>query len=54
LCQTYHRVRNHFGPNRWYFLVRRLKWMLISFHLEILLILKQDRFTVCAKSIIGS
>jgi hypothetical protein len=32
----------------------RLKWKLVSFHLEIVLILTQDRCTVCAKCTIGS
>jgi hypothetical protein len=41
-AQMYHRVRNHFGCK------------LISVHLEIVLILTQDRCTVCAKCTIGS
>ena len=32
----------------------RLKWKLISVHLEIVLILTQDRCTVCAERMIGS
>ena len=32
----------------------RLKWMLVSFHLEIVLMLMQVRCTVCAKHTIGS
>jgi hypothetical protein len=32
----------------------RLKWKLISICLEIVLILMQDRYTVCAKRTIGS
>jgi hypothetical protein len=35
-------------------LVTRLKWMLISVYLEIVLILTQDSCTVCAKCIIAS
>jgi hypothetical protein len=31
-----------------------LKWMLISVHLELVLILMQDRCTVCAERTIGS
>jgi hypothetical protein len=31
-----------------------LKWMLISVHLEIILILVRDRCTVCAERTIGS
>jgi hypothetical protein len=38
LCETYH----------------RLKWKLVSVCLEIVLILTQDRCTVCAKRTIGS
>jgi hypothetical protein len=54
LCQTYHRLRNHFVYTRWYSNVTRLKWKLILVHLEIVLILMQDRCTVCAKHTIGS
>jgi hypothetical protein len=43
LCRTYHRLRNDFGRTRWYSWVTRLKWKLISIHLEIVLILTQDR-----------
>jgi hypothetical protein len=32
----------------------RLKWKLVLFHLEIVLILTQDRCTVCAECTIGS
>ena len=32
----------------------RLMWKLVSVHLEIVLILTQDRCTICAKSTIGS
>jgi hypothetical protein len=34
-------------------LVNRLKWKLVSAHLEIVLILTQDRCTVCAEHTIG-
>jgi hypothetical protein len=34
--------------------VTRLKWKLILVHLEIVLILTQDRCTVCAERTIGS
>jgi hypothetical protein len=34
--------------------VTRLKWKLVSVHLEIVLILTQDRHMVCAKCTIGS
>jgi hypothetical protein len=39
LRQTYHRFRNHFGHTGWYSKVTRLKWKLVSVHLEIVLIL---------------
>ena len=47
-------LRNHFGRYRWYSYVTRLKWKLILVHLEIVLILMQDRCTVCAEHTIGS
>ena len=53
LRQMYHRLRNHFGRTRWYSLVTRLEWMLVSVHLEIVLILTQDRSMVCAEHAIG-
>ena len=43
----HHNLRNHFGRTRWYSLVKRLKWKLGSVCLEIVLILMQDRCTVC-------
>jgi hypothetical protein len=54
LCQTYHRLRNHFGHTHWYHKVTRLKWKLISVLSDILLILTQDRCTVCIEHVIGS
>ena len=45
LCQTYHRLRNRFGRTPWYSLVMGLKWKLYLVHLQILLILMQDRCT---------
>jgi hypothetical protein len=54
LRQTYHRLRNHFGCTRWYSYVTRLKWMFVSVHLEIGLILTQDRCIVCTKCTKGS
>ena len=54
LHQTYHRLRNHFGRTQWYFKVTRLKWKLDSVYLEIMLILTQDKCTVCAERTIGS
>jgi hypothetical protein len=53
LCQIYHRVRHHFGYIRWYSKLTRPKWKLVLVHLEIVLILTQDRCMVCAKHTIG-
>jgi hypothetical protein len=47
LRQTYHRLENHFGGNRWYSYVVLVKWKLILVHLEIVLISTQDWCTVC-------
>jgi hypothetical protein len=49
LRQTYHSLRNHFERTRWYSKVTRLKWMLVSVRLEIVLFLTQDKCTVCAE-----
>jgi hypothetical protein len=49
LCQTYLRVRNSFGCTRWYSYVTRLNYKLVLVRLEIVLILTQDRCTVCAE-----
>ena len=54
LHRTYHRLRSCFGCTQWYFKVMRLNWKLDSVCLEIVLILTQDRCTVCAKHTIGS
>ena len=45
----YHRLKNHFGRTQWYSKVTRLKWNLDSVYLDIVLILTQDRCTVCAE-----
>ena len=49
LRRTYHRLRNCFGRTRWYSWVTRLKWILVSVRLEIVLMLTQDRCTFCAE-----
>jgi hypothetical protein len=54
LCQAYLRLRNRFGRTRWYALVMRLKWMLVSFRFEIVLTLTQHRCTICAERTIAS
>jgi hypothetical protein len=53
LCQTYYRFRKRFGRTQWYSKVTRLKWKLISVHLEIALNLTQNRCMVYAKRNIG-
>jgi hypothetical protein len=53
-CPTYQRHGNHFGRTQWYSYVTRLKCVLVSFRLEIVLIFTQDRCTICAKQTIGS
>ena len=54
LRQTYHRLINHFGRTRWYSLVTRLKWKLVTLLLEVVLILTQDRCMVCVERTLGS
>jgi hypothetical protein len=49
----YHRLRNCFERTRWYSNVMRLRGKLVSFILEIVLILMQDRCTICANRTIG-
>jgi hypothetical protein len=49
LRQMYDRLRNHFRRTRWYFWVTRLKWMLFSVRLVIVLMLTQDRCMFCAE-----
>jgi hypothetical protein len=50
----YHSFGNHFERTQCYPLVTRLNWKLVLVHLEVVLILIQDRCTVCAKRTIGS
>jgi len=50
----HHRLRKYFGRTRWYSLVKRLMWNLGSICLEIVLILMQDRCTVCMEHTICS
>ena len=53
LRRAYHRLGNRFGCTRWYHLVTRLKWKVVSVRLEIVLILTQDRCTVCVERTLG-
>ena len=50
----HHRLRNHFGCTQWYSDVMWVKWILVSDHLEIVLVSMQDRSMVCAERTIGS
>ncbi len=54
LRQTYLMLGNHFGRTRWNSLVMRLNWKLVLVHLEIVVILTQDRCIVYAEHTIGS
>jgi hypothetical protein len=54
LRRTYHRVRNYFRCTQWYSEVMRLKQKFISVFFEIVLILTQDKCTVCTEHTIGS
>jgi hypothetical protein len=45
----YHRLKNYFERTQWYSYVTRLKWKLVSIRLEMVLILTQDRCTVCVE-----
>jgi hypothetical protein len=49
----YHRLKNHFGHTLWYSYVTWVKWKLVLVHLEAVLILTQDRYTVCVECAIG-
>ena len=54
LRQMHYRLRNHFGCTRWYSDLTSVKWILVSVHLEIVLVSTQDRSMVCAERTIGS
>jgi hypothetical protein len=54
LCRMYPSLRNHFGRTRWNTKVKWVMWNLVLVHLEIVLVLVQDRCMVCAKHTIGS
>ena len=54
LCQTYNRLRNHFGCTQWNSSVTWVIWNLVSVCLVIALLFVQDRSTVFAKHVIGS
>jgi hypothetical protein len=48
-----HRLKIHFGRDRWYYYVMSIKWKLILVYLDIVLISTQDRCTVCAECNMG-
>jgi hypothetical protein len=50
----HHSIRNHYGHTRWNSLVMWVMSNLILVHLEMVLVLVQDRCTVCAERIVGS
>jgi hypothetical protein len=52
--KTNHRLRNSFRHTRWHSLVTTLNCKLDLVHLEIVLVLVQDRYMVWAKHTIGS
>jgi hypothetical protein len=54
LCQTYHRLRNHFGCTHSNSKVTWVMWNFVSVCLETVLVLVQDRCVVCAKHTIAS
>ena len=54
LRRTYHRLRSHCGRTRWNSLVTWIMWNLVSVCLVTVLVLVQDRCTVCVKRTIGS
>ena len=49
LRRTYLRLENCFGRTRWNSMVMWVMWNLTSFSLETVLVLVQDRCTLCAK-----
>ena len=54
LRKMHYRLRNHFGCILWYSDVTWVKWILVSVHLEIVLVSTQDRSTVCVERTIRS
>ena len=51
--QIYRRLKNCVQRIRWNSKVMRHKWKVVTVHFEIVLILTQDRCTVCAEHLIG-
>jgi hypothetical protein len=54
LLQMYHRLRNRFGCTQWYSKVMSSSESLVLVHVEIRVILMQDRCIVCVKHAIGT
>jgi hypothetical protein len=54
LRRTYYRLRNRFERTRWISYVILVMWNLISIHFGTVVVLVQDRRTVCAKRTIGT
>jgi hypothetical protein len=53
LRQTYHMLRNHFGRIQWNSKVTWVMWNHVTIRFEIVLVSLQDRYTICAKYIVG-
>jgi hypothetical protein len=53
LHRMFHRLGNHFRHTWWYTYMTWIKLKLILVHLEIVLMLPQDRCTVCAEHVTG-
>jgi hypothetical protein len=53
LCLMYCRHGNCYGHTRWYSYVMCVNWRLVLVHLDIVLVLAQDRCMVCAERTIG-
>ena len=54
LRETYHMLENNFGRTRWNSKVTRVMSNHVSVRLKMVLVLVQDRCTVCTKRTIGS
>jgi hypothetical protein len=54
LRRTYYRLRNRFERTRWISYVTLVMWNLVSIHLETVVVLVQDRCTVCVERTKGS
>jgi uncharacterized membrane protein len=53
LRRMYHSLRNHFGCTQWNSYVTWVMWNLVLVYLETVLVLVQDRSTVCGECTVG-